>query len=265
MPVSTMATSASTRSSTPLIFAIVLVFVKIRGRRRRGLAGDLDDFVGNHGEDARIGLERLALLRVESGAEAADRLAEGALGLDPLLAAHALDGGARVGPLVEEDDVAAGHVRAAVQIVAARCGRLVRGGSRLGGRGRFHGRWIAGFGLGSGDAPAARIRPARPGQELPRASGRLGLGGRFRRRSGGRLGLGGGRGRLGRGRFRGPDGRDGRQDHQGGKEKQADPATHQGLRSEWGDGGTRPVSGRRSSLASRRMPGNLGPGGPGQR
>ena len=30
MPVSTIATSASTRSSTPLIFAIVLLFVKIR-------------------------------------------------------------------------------------------------------------------------------------------------------------------------------------------------------------------------------------------
>ena len=80
----------------------------------RVLGLDLDDFVGDDRYDARVGLEGLALLRVKSGAEAADRLAEGAFGLDPLLATHPLDGCARVGPLVEEDDVAAGHVRAAV-------------------------------------------------------------------------------------------------------------------------------------------------------
>jgi hypothetical protein len=80
----------------------------------RRLALDLNDLVGNDGDDARIGLECLALLRVKSGAEAADRLAERAIGLDPLLAAHPLDGRARVGPRVEQDDVAAGHVGAAV-------------------------------------------------------------------------------------------------------------------------------------------------------
>ena len=85
-----------------------------RDAGRRGLTLDLDDLVGNDGDDGRIGLEGLALLRVQPGAEPADRLAEGAIGLDALLPAHPLDGRARVGPRVEEDDVAAGHVRAAV-------------------------------------------------------------------------------------------------------------------------------------------------------
>ena len=181
MPVSTIATSASTRSSTPLSFAIVLLLVKMRGRPLACVWDcDLDDLVGNDGDDARIGLECLALLRVKPGAEAADRLAEGAFGLDPLLAAHPLDGCARVDARRREGRcsgrLASGRPCESSPPVAGVSSREPRAHRECCPRPASPRRTVSvprpvdHWARARATLPVARIRPARSGRALPRAS-----------------------------------------------------------------------------------------------
>jgi hypothetical protein len=85
IPVSTIATSASTRSSIPLIFDSAEVGVPIRGDAgRHRLRLDLDDLVGYDGGDVRVGEHCGPLRLVELGREATERVPEGAVGDRPL-------------------------------------------------------------------------------------------------------------------------------------------------------------------------------------
>ena len=190
-----------------------------RDAGRRRLARDLDDLVRNDGEDARIGFERLALLRVKAGAEAADRLAEVRSALIPF----------------------SRPIRSRVALVSVPSSRRTMKRPATSGRPCKSSPFVAGVSEGPRRAsprgkasvprtadrwararatlPAARIRPARTVQGLPRATPRA----RFGVASGvgsGRRGLGGGHGgSVGTGsrpeRARRPAGPSGRQGKKG--------------------------------------------------